>query len=82
MIELLETLSHPDTRITCLSERILMYTLEGGCTVPIGVNTKLKSDSLWMRDLVSKSTEERKDLVDELGVSVVTKLFDHGADKS
>ncbi|KAI9357835.1 porphobilinogen deaminase [Pilaira anomala] len=100
VVELLEALNHSDTRMTCLSERALMRTLEGGCTVPIGVNTKLESDSLWMHGLVSSldgqqvieyqetiqlkdatSREEREKLAEELGVSVATKLFNHGADK-
>jgi hydroxymethylbilane synthase len=53
--ELLEALNHDDTRITCLSERALMRTLEGGCSVPIGVNTKLdkENNTLWMHGLVA-----------------------------
>lgn len=53
--EILEALNHDDTRVTCLSERALMRTLEGGCSVPIGVNTKLnhEKNSLWMRGLVA-----------------------------
>ncbi|KAI7889721.1 porphobilinogen deaminase [Mucor mucedo] len=53
--ELLESLNHDDTRITCLSERALMRRLEGGCSVPIGVNTKLdkEANTLWMHGLVS-----------------------------
>lgn len=39
--------------MTCLSERALMRTLEGGCSVPIGVNTKLEKDTLWMHGLVA-----------------------------
>ncbi|KAI8646043.1 hydroxymethylbilane synthase [Parasitella parasitica] len=52
---LLESLNHNNTRITCLSERALMRTLEGGCSVPIGVNTKLnlENDTLWMHGLVA-----------------------------
>lgn len=52
---LLESLNHNNTRITCLSERALMRTLEGGCSVPIGVNTKLdlEHNTLWMHGLVA-----------------------------
>lgn len=52
---ILESLNHNDTRITCLSERALMRRLEGGCSVPIGVNTKLdkEANTLWMHGLVS-----------------------------
>lgn len=53
--ELLKALDHADTRLTCLAERALMRTLEGGCTVPIGVNTKLdkENNTLWMHGLVA-----------------------------
>lgn len=53
--EILEELNHNNTRITCLSERALMRTLEGGCSVPIGVNTKLdlENNTLWMHGLVA-----------------------------
>ncbi|CEP19474.1 hypothetical protein [Parasitella parasitica] len=53
--KLLEALNHDNTRITCLSERALMRTLEGGCSVPIGVNTKLdlENNTLWMHGLVA-----------------------------
>lgn len=53
--EILESLNHDDTRITCLSERALMRRLEGGCSVPIGVNTKLdnENNTLWMHGLVA-----------------------------
>ncbi|KAI8393760.1 porphobilinogen deaminase [Radiomyces spectabilis] len=50
---LLEKLSHDATRIRCVSERALMRALEGGCSVPIGVNTLLKEDSLSLRGLVA-----------------------------
>jgi hydroxymethylbilane synthase len=36
---LLEPLSHEPTTRACLAERALMRTLEGGCSVPIGVET-------------------------------------------
>ncbi|KAI7899123.1 porphobilinogen deaminase [Cokeromyces recurvatus] len=51
--KLLEALNHNDTRLTCLAERALMRTLEGGCSVPIGVNTKLENNILWLHGLVA-----------------------------
>ncbi|KAI7868985.1 porphobilinogen deaminase [Spinellus fusiger] len=50
---LLDTLNHTDSRIRCVCERALMRTLEGGCTVPIGVNTVLQKDTLFLHGLVS-----------------------------
>ncbi|GMM35442.1 hydroxymethylbilane synthase [Saccharomycopsis crataegensis] len=37
--KLLQEISHKPTTICCLAERALMRTLEGGCSVPIGVET-------------------------------------------
>jgi hydroxymethylbilane synthase len=39
--ELCEALTHQRTQWTCLAERAMLHTLEGGCSVPVGVNTKL-----------------------------------------
>ncbi|KAI8072365.1 porphobilinogen deaminase [Gongronella butleri] len=38
-LEMLEPLNHHETRLQCTCERSFMRTLEGGCSVPIGVNT-------------------------------------------
>lgn len=69
--ELLEALNHNDTRLTCLSERALMRTLEGGCTVPIGVNTRLdkEKNTLWMHGLVaSLDGQEVVEFSDEISL--------------
>ncbi|KAF7722411.1 hypothetical protein EC973_003150 [Apophysomyces ossiformis] len=52
-IALIEGLNHRETRLRCLSERSLMRTLEGGCSVPIGVNTSLEGSLLKLRGLVA-----------------------------
>ncbi|KAK4114578.1 porphobilinogen deaminase [Canariomyces notabilis] len=39
MLELLEAVRHVPTEIACYAERSVMRTLEGGCSVPIGVET-------------------------------------------
>jgi hydroxymethylbilane synthase len=40
-MELLKPLNHRESRLRCLAERSLMRALEGGCSVPIGVETIL-----------------------------------------
>ena len=40
-MELLKPLNHRESRLRCLAERSLMRALEGGCSVPIGVETTL-----------------------------------------
>ncbi|KAG2181313.1 hypothetical protein INT43_008896 [Umbelopsis isabellina] len=53
IIKLLEPLNHYETRIRCMGERSLMRTLEGGCSVPIGVNTRFEGRILHLRGLVA-----------------------------
>jgi hydroxymethylbilane synthase len=36
-LELLKPLNHRESKLACLAERALMRSLEGGCSVPIGV---------------------------------------------
>ncbi|CAO3599338.1 unnamed protein product [Absidia cylindrospora] len=57
--ELLHSLNHTETRITCTSERSLMRTLEGGCSVPIGVNSSLDNNVLTLRGLVASLDGQR-----------------------
>ena len=42
-LELLKPLNHRESRLRCLAERSLMRALEGGCSVPIGVETAVKA---------------------------------------
>ncbi|KAH7883990.1 porphobilinogen deaminase, dipyromethane cofactor binding domain-containing protein [Phlebopus sp. FC_14] len=39
--ELCKALTHQETEWKCLAERALLRTLEGGCSVPVGVDTEL-----------------------------------------
>jgi hydroxymethylbilane synthase len=39
MTQLLKPIEHPPTMMACFAERSVMRTLEGGCSVPIGVET-------------------------------------------
>lgn len=50
---LLNVLNHHPTRTMCLAERSLMRRLEGGCTVPIGVNSKIVDKILTLHGLVA-----------------------------
>lgn len=40
IMELLRPINDPKTALACLTERSLLRTLEGGCSVPIGVETE------------------------------------------
>jgi hydroxymethylbilane synthase len=53
VITLLKAIEHPQTRDRCLAERSFLRVLEGGCQVPIGVNTEIVSDKLTLKGLVA-----------------------------
>lgn len=46
IIELLKVLNHVDTELRCLAERGFMRTLEGGCSVPLGVYSEISANVL------------------------------------
>src|ERR1043166_608543 len=51
IIELLSVLEDKDTRLRCSAERSLLCILEGGCSVPIGVNTEIIETQNGFREL-------------------------------
>jgi hydroxymethylbilane synthase len=51
IVELLSVLEDRDTRLRCSAERSLLRTLEGGCSVPIGVNTEFIETQNGTREL-------------------------------
>ncbi|CAG8450767.1 5774_t:CDS:2 [Funneliformis caledonium] len=51
IIELLSVLEDKDTRLRCTAERSLLRFLEGGCSVPIGVNTEFIEAQNGTREL-------------------------------
>ena len=50
--ELLKPLNHRESRLRCLAERSLMRALEGGCSVPIGVETEMKDEKITLRAIL------------------------------
>lgn len=53
LISLLKAIEHPQTRDRCLAERAFLRELEGGCQVPIGVNTEINGDNLTLTGIVA-----------------------------
>jgi len=49
---LVSRIDHRPTHLRCRAERSLMHTLEGGCSVPIGVRTKYDSAKLTLEAMV------------------------------
>jgi hydroxymethylbilane synthase len=52
VLELLKALGHLPTAHRCYAERAFLRELEGGCQVPIGVNTTLDGDNLTLVGIV------------------------------
>jgi hydroxymethylbilane synthase len=53
LISLLKAIEHPETRDRCLAERAFLRDLEGGCQVPIGVNTEIQNGQLTLTGIVA-----------------------------
>lgn len=53
VINILKGIEHPQTRDRCLAERAFLRSLEGGCQVPIGVNTEINDDNLTLTGIVA-----------------------------
>lgn len=59
ILSLLSVLSHQPTTYRCLAERAFLRELEGGCQVPIGVNTVLEDDTLTLTGVVASLDGQR-----------------------
>jgi hydroxymethylbilane synthase len=96
VLELLDQLVDQKSTLACLAERALMRTLEGGCSVPIGVETEWlgqpQDSALRMRAIVVSldgtqsvedtinSTVQTNDEAAALGTQLAAKLVEAGAD--
>ncbi len=88
VLELLKALEHLPTAQRCYAERAFLRELEGGCQVPIGVNTVLEGDSLTLTGIVASLDGQRlvKDTItgpaadaDRLGTELAKSLRQQGA---
>jgi hydroxymethylbilane synthase len=88
VLELLQALQHQPTADRCYSERAFLRELEGGCQVPIGVNTTIDGDSLTLTGIVASLDGQNlvKDTVtgpaseaEKLGTELAHRLRNQGA---
>jgi len=88
VLEVIKALEHIPTRDRCLAERAFLRELEGGCQVPIGVNTVVKGDYLTLTGLVASLDGQKlvKDTItglasdaDEIGKELAHRLRSAGA---
>lgn len=88
ILEILKKLEHPESYDCALAERSLLRELEGGCQVPIGVNTKLEGEILTLtamvasldgQKLIKDSINGNKKEAEKLGKDLAQTLRDQGA---
>ncbi|MDH6100599.1 hydroxymethylbilane synthase [Anabaenopsis sp. FSS-46] len=88
IITILKAIEHPQTRDRCLAERAFLRVLEGGCQVPIGVNTDINGQELTLTGIVASVDGQKlvKDTVtgaakdaENLGAELAQLLRQQGA---
>ena len=88
ILKIIKVLEHQPTAYRCYAERAFLRELEGGCQVPIGVNTLIEGDTLTLTGIVASLDGEKvvKDVVsgatitaEQLGIELAHKLKDQGA---
>jgi hydroxymethylbilane synthase len=88
ILALFAPISHYPTTQRCLAERSFLRELEGGCQVPIGVNTSINADQLTLKGIVASldgktliKGEVTGDLTkpDAIGLELAHQLKDKGA---
>lgn len=88
ILDVLKAIEHSPTAQRCYAERAFLRELEGGCQVPIGVNTEIKGNNLILTGMVARldGTSLIKDTVtgeateaEALGVELAQLLRQQGA---
>ncbi|GAP94925.1 hydroxymethylbilane synthase [Leptolyngbya sp. NIES-2104] len=88
ILEILKVLQHQPTAYRCYAERAFLRELEGGCQVPIGVNTTIEGDTLTLTGIVASLDGQRlvKDSVsglatdaEKLGTELARRAKKQGA---
>ena len=90
VLEIINVLEDKPTSQRCLAERAFLRELEGGCQVPIGVNSNIDNGQLYLTGMVASLDGKRliKDQVigdindpELIGIELAKKLKLQGADK-
>jgi hydroxymethylbilane synthase len=88
ILQVIKALEHTETSDRCYAERAFLRQLEGGCQVPIGVNTKIEGNTLTLTGMVASLDGKRliKDSVSgdranakQLGIELAEILRTQGA---
>ena len=90
VLKLINILNDEITSKRCLAERSFLRELEGGCQVPIGVNSEVKDNEINLigmvasidgKQLIKDKVSGRIDNPEEVGKNLAYKLKNQGADK-
>ncbi|MEB3226746.1 MAG: hydroxymethylbilane synthase [Synechocystis sp.] len=88
ILSLLKVLEDADSRDRCLAERAFLRQLEGGCQVPIGVNTVIEGETLTLtgmvasldgQTLIKDQLSAPRNEAETLGQDLALRLRDQGA---
>ncbi len=88
VLEIIKILEHEPTSQRCLAERSFLRELEGGCQVPIGVNSEVNSQELVLtgmvasldgKKLIRDSKKGDKNNPEAIGKELANELKSQGA---
>ncbi|MEO0867340.1 MAG: hydroxymethylbilane synthase [Cyanobacteria bacterium J06642_11] len=88
ILAVIKTLEHVPTAQRCYAERAFLRELEGGCQVPIGVNTVIEGDTLTLTGIIASLDGQTlvKDTIsgpvetaDEMGTTLAKQAKEAGA---
>ena len=88
VLSLLRAIEHVHTRDRALAERAFLRELQGGCQVPIGVNTHLDGDTLTLtgivisvdgKQLVKDTVTGAANEAEQVGIELAQRLRQQGA---
>jgi hydroxymethylbilane synthase len=88
ILEILKVLEDAESRDRAFAERSFLRELEGGCQVPIGVNTSIEGDTLTLvgmvasldgKQLIKDTISGNRNDAEQIGKDLANKLRDLGA---
>ena len=88
ILEILKVLEDASSRDRCYAERSFLRELEGGCQVPIGVNTSIEGDNLTLvgmvasldgKQLIRDTVVGNRSDAEQIGKDLANKLKEQGA---
>ncbi len=88
ILDLLKVLEHTTTKQCTFAERALLRSLEGGCQVPIGVNSRVEGETLTLvgmvasldgQQLIKDSLSGPADQAEAIGQTLAATLKEKGA---